>query len=187
MILRATMAAIAGRSVHRSPINPPLFLASANGALRAWPWARAAVIALILTVGWADTHELPRSACARPHVLAGRQAGADRSKPGACELSGTCSIAGFGVARRRLFALPRTRAVLGSAGRQTSTRRVGSSARHRRASRWHGPVTQILDRARLPARFDPRSGSWPLVAARRCVPRACAGSAQRTCLPHACA
>ena len=71
---------------------------------------------------------------ARPDVLAGRQAGADRSKPGACELSGAGAIAGFGIARHRLLTLSRRRAVLGAARRQTSEHRVGSSARRRRAS-----------------------------------------------------
>ncbi len=55
------MASPAGRSVHFSPIDSPLYVASANRALRAWPWAGAAVIGLILSVGWAATSDAPKS------------------------------------------------------------------------------------------------------------------------------
>jgi hypothetical protein len=55
------MAFPPGRSVHFSPIDSPRFVASANGALRAWPWAGAAVIGLVLSVGWAATGDAPKS------------------------------------------------------------------------------------------------------------------------------
>jgi hypothetical protein len=55
------MATLAGRSVHRSPIDSPLSAAKTIGALWAWPWAGTAVVSLILSVGWAGTNEPPRS------------------------------------------------------------------------------------------------------------------------------
>jgi hypothetical protein len=55
------MAALAGRSVHRSSNRSPVYVPKANGALRAWPWSGAAVIGLILSLGWADASELQKS------------------------------------------------------------------------------------------------------------------------------
>ena len=54
------MAALAGRSVHRSSNRSPLCIPKANEAFRAWPWSGVAVIGLILSVGWADTTELQK-------------------------------------------------------------------------------------------------------------------------------
>ena len=63
VILRVTIARVAGISVDRSPEGSPHgSTARPNGAVRVWACGGAAVLGLILSVGWARTTEPAKSA-----------------------------------------------------------------------------------------------------------------------------
>ena len=64
LFFKVTMAAVAGKSVHRSSIRSPLCTTTAPAARREWPWAGAALISVILSVGWADSKEPGKSVTA---------------------------------------------------------------------------------------------------------------------------